>query len=349
MEAVRVPVPEPADDQVLIRVAASSLNPLEYKLADLDFMGRTPPVVLGLDLSGVVVATGSAVRGLRLGDEVMAMADLNGDGGWAVAGENGPHSGYALARDFLTVRTPPALGLRQAAVIPMCFLSAYCGLYETVAVGDTVYIPGGGGGVGHLAVQMAARVLGANQVISSGSTAQSMALARKSGAHHVFDYRRDDISAEIAKLTDGRGADVVFDATYSEAGFVETAKTVRRGGRWVVLGVGPGKTTRLAETTSPVDAILSECGVKQINVNLLRYFSEPSTLDTGTKVFLQRGLTLAAEWAAQGLVIPHISRSIDSTLQAINAGLESLKSGGGTLGKIAVTVDADLEGRRNGR
>jgi NADPH:quinone reductase-like Zn-dependent oxidoreductase len=58
-----------------------------------------------------------------------------------------------------------------------------------VQAGDTVYIPGGGGGVGHLAVQMAARVLGAGLVISSGSTLQSTALARQSGAHYVFDYK----------------------------------------------------------------------------------------------------------------------------------------------------------------
>jgi quinol monooxygenase YgiN len=70
--------------------------------------------------------------------------------------------------------------------------------------------------------------------------------------------------------------------------------------------------------------------------------STPSTLDTSAKVFLQRGLTLAAEWAVQGLVTPHIGRSIDSSLQAINAGLESLKSSAGTLGKIAVTVDPEV-------
>jgi NADPH-dependent curcumin reductase CurA len=70
LEAVRVPVPQPGADQVLIRVAASSLNPLEYKLAELNFLGRTPPVVLGLDLSGFVVAKGSAVRGLAVGDAV---------------------------------------------------------------------------------------------------------------------------------------------------------------------------------------------------------------------------------------------------------------------------------------
>src|SRR5271167_1350798 len=103
LEAVRVPVEQPAADQVLIRVAASSLNPLEYKLADLNFMGRTPPVVLGLDLSGIVVAAGPDVRGVAVGDAVAAMADLNGDGGW-VATERSGEGGYAVAQQFLTVR-----------------------------------------------------------------------------------------------------------------------------------------------------------------------------------------------------------------------------------------------------
>jgi len=110
-------------------------------------------------------------------------------------------------------------------------------------------------------------VLGAGLVISSGSTPQSMALARQSGAHHVFDYKRDDIAAEIARLTGGLGADLVFDATYSEAGFVETAKTVRRGGSWVVLGVGPGKTTRVVETDSPVDSILAPSAVPSMSTS----------------------------------------------------------------------------------
>jgi NADPH:quinone reductase-like Zn-dependent oxidoreductase len=342
LEAVCVPVPQPAADQVLIRVAASSLNPLEYKLADLNFMGRTPPVVLGLDLAGVVVTVGHGVSGVAVGDAVAAMADLNGDGGWVATGGSGGEGGYAVARQFLTVRKPPSLSFRDAAALPMCFLSAFVSLYRAVQAGDTVYIPGGGGGIGHLAVQMAARALGAGLVISSGSTPQSIALARQSGAHHIFNYKRDDIAAEIAKLTSGRGVDLVFDATYSEQGFVETAKTVRRGGSWIVLGVGPGKTTRLVETHSPVDAILAEHGVKHVNVNLLRYFSEPATLDSEAHAFLQRGMALAMEWATQGLVVPHVSQTIDSTVEAINAGLQSLKAGRGVLGKVGVIVDRDL-------
>src|SRR6202008_651102 len=162
---------------------------------------------------------------------------LNGDCGWVAVGGG---EGYALAGDFLTVRKPKTVSFLYGAALPMCFLSAFAALYETVTAGDTVYIPGGSGGVGHLAVQMAARALGAGLVISSGSTPQSIALARQSGAQHVFDYKRDDIGAEIAKLTGGRGVDLVFDATYSEQGFAQTAKTVRRGGSWIVLGVGPG-------------------------------------------------------------------------------------------------------------
>ena len=153
------PIPTPHVDQVLIRVAASSLNPLEYKLAELNFMGRTPPVVLGLDLSGVVVAAGQGVRGVAVGDAVAAMADLNGDGGWGAAGGSGGKGGYAVAREFLTARKPPSLSFRDASALPMCFLSAFAGLYSAVQAGDAVYIPGGGGGVGHLAVQMAARAL----------------------------------------------------------------------------------------------------------------------------------------------------------------------------------------------
>jgi NADPH:quinone reductase-like Zn-dependent oxidoreductase len=335
LEEIEVPVPRPAADQVLIHVACSSLNPLEYKLAELNFFGRTPPVILGFDLSGVVVAKGDEVRDFAVGDEVTAMADSNGDGGWAAGG----HGGYALARDFLTARKPRSVSFRDAAALPICFIAAFLGLHRNVNPGDTVYIPGGAGGVGHLAVQMAARTLGAARVISSGSTPDSMALARSSGAHHVFDYKHDDVSVEIMKLTDGKGVDLVYDSTYSETGFVNTAKMVRNGGKWVVLGVGPGKTTRTAQTESPVDAILAERGARHINVNTLKFFNEPATLNAEAKSLLRRALSLAMEWADNGLVVPHIGKTIDSSAIEINEGLQAMKMGKSPMGKVAVVVD----------
>jgi NADPH:quinone reductase-like Zn-dependent oxidoreductase len=335
LEAIEVPVPRPAADQVLVQVKGSSLNPLEFKLAELNFLGRTPPVILGFDLSGVIVAKGEGVQNFSIGDEVTAMADSSGDGGWATGG----HGGYALAREYLTVRKPPSLSFRDAGVLPICFIAAFKGLYGNIRPGDTVYIPGGAGGVGHLAIQMAAHTMGAKRVISSGSTPTSIALARSCGARHVFDYKKDDVNAEIMKLTDGAGVDLAYDTTYSEASFVNTARTVRQGGTWVVLGVGPGKTTRTAQTESPVDVILAERGARHVNANMLRYFSEPATLNSEAKSFLRLALERAMAWATEGLVVPHIGKTIDSTVADINDGLQAMKSGNAPLGKIAVTVD----------
>jgi len=304
----------------------------------LNFFGRTPPVILGFDLSGIVVATGSQVTEFAIGDEVAAMADSNADGGWAVGG----NGGYAVARECLTVRKPHSISFRDAAALPLCFIAAYKALFGNVRDGDTVYIPGGGGGVGHLAIQMAARTLGAAQVISSGSTPESIAMAQSFGAHHVFNYKQDDINAETAKLTDGKGVDVVYDTTYSETSFVNTAKTVREGGTWVVLGVGPGKTTRTTETESPVDAILTQRAARHVNVNMLQYFSQPDTLDAAEKSFLQLGLRRAMDWATEGLVVPHIGKTINSTVHEINAELQNMKSGRGPTGKVAVIVDQTL-------
>jgi hypothetical protein len=101
-------------------------------------------------------------------------------------------------------------------------------------------------------------------------------------------------------------------------------------------------TVHSGQTESPVDSILAERGAKHVNVNLLRYFSEPDTLDGKAKDLLPRGMALAMEWAVQGTLVPHIGRTIGSSVEAINAGLQSLKEGGRTLGKVAVIVDRDL-------
>ena len=335
LQAVAVPVPKPGPGEILIHVACSSLNPLEYKLAELNFFGRTPPVILGFDLSGIVAAVGPGVSRFAVGDAVAAMADSNGDGGWATGG----HGGYALAKEFYAARKPASLSFQEAAALPLCFIAAYLGLHGHVQRGDTVYIPGGGGGVGHLAVQLARNIFGAGSVISSGSTVESASLARACGADHVFNYKYDDVGGEVMKLTGGKGLDVIYDATYSERSFVDTARMVRHGGSWIVLGVGPGKTTRKTETNSPVAALLAERRAKLINVNMLRYFSEPTLLDASAQEFFRNALQSAMTWAVDRRVRPHIGKVIDASVAAVNAELAAMKLGTSTIGKTVVIVD----------
>lgn len=332
LERMSTPIPAPGRDEVLIEVRATSLNPLERKLADINFLHRKLPSPLGFDAAGVIVATGSAVRGFAVGDEVMAMLDPTLGGCWADGSV-----GYAVAQPWLVAHKPAAMTFEQAGMLPIAFLAAWEGLDRQVIAGDTVFIPGGGGGVGHLAVQLATWTFGARVITTAGRDA-SARLARESGATEVLDYRAGDVTARVLELTGGHGVDVAFDATYNEDSFVQSARTVRPGGKWVVLGVGPGKTTRVSETESPVDGILSAKGAAHINANVLRYFTEPAMSAPGVRQHLTEGLNQAARLFEDGRLRPHASLTVPGTLGAINDSLDLLTSGGAIAGKVAVTL-----------
>lgn len=334
LEEILVPTPLPAAGQVLIQVTSSSLNALEYKLALLNFFGRTPPVILGFDLAGVVIALGEGVQNFVEGDEVVALADSTGDGGWATGGAGG----YALAREYLTVRKPKAVSFEDAGVLPICFLAAYVSLSPHLKPGNSLYVPGGAGGVGHLAIQMAANVLGASLIISSAGKKETTELARAHGADEVFNYHERRPAEMVAHYTNGAGVDVVFDATYNEESFEESASAVKAGGKCIVLGVGPGKTNRIVDTTSPVEAILLHRQAELVSANMLTHFTSEAARTPQAKALLQAGLQSAMEWTVAGKVRPHIGRTILSTVSAINHELGEMREGRGVPGKVAVRV-----------
>ena len=94
-------------------------------------------------------------------------------------------------------------------------------------------------------------------------------------------------------------------------------RIVRMGfDQWFEVGVAGASSPPAWKQNMIVLLILAERGAKHVNINLLRYFSEPTTLDSKAKTFLQRGMALAMEWATQGLVVPHVSQTIDSTVTA---------------------------------
>lgn len=147
-----LPVPEAAIGQVLVRVHASGVNPLDTKIrAGAAEHARHPlPAVLGMDLSGVVESLGPGVTAFEAGDEVYGFT-----GG--VAGVQGSLAGYAAVDARLLARKPRQLSMREAAALPLGVITAWEGIVDRARVqpGHQVLVHGGAGGVRHLAVQLA--------------------------------------------------------------------------------------------------------------------------------------------------------------------------------------------------
>jgi NADPH:quinone reductase-like Zn-dependent oxidoreductase len=200
----QIPRPHPQPGQVLVRVEASAVNPLDIKIrAGQAAHARQPlPAILGIDLAGVVEAIGEGVTTFRPGDEVYGMT-----GG--VGGLQGSLAEYAAVDADLLAPKPANLAMREAAAFPLIFITAWEGLVDRAAVhsGQKVLIHGGAGGVGHIAIQIA-RAFGA-EVFATGSAA-NQAFIERLGAVPI-DYRQMSVETYVTKHTGGRGFDIVYD------------------------------------------------------------------------------------------------------------------------------------------
>jgi NADPH:quinone reductase-like Zn-dependent oxidoreductase len=200
----QLPVPRPAPGQVLVRVRAAGINPLDTKIrAGKAAHARQPlPAVLGMDLAGTVEALGDGVADLKVGDAVYGLA-----GG--IGGRQGTLAQFVAVDAALLAIKPAALTLRQAAAMPLAFITAWEGLVDRANVRGVqrVLVHGGAGGVGHMAVQLA-RARGA-EVFATVSAPQ-MDLARALGATPI-DYRSTTVTQYVEAHTGGQGFDIVYD------------------------------------------------------------------------------------------------------------------------------------------
>ena len=227
-----IPRPTPKAGEVLVRIHASGINPLDTKIhAGIADHARHPlPAILGLDLAGTVEAIGEGVTRFRAGDEVYGMT-----GG--VGGHQGSLAGFAAVDADLLALKPANLSMREAAGLPLVIITAWEGLVDRARVqaGQSVLVHGGAGGVGHVAIQIA-RAFGAT-VFASGS-ANSRSLIEKLGAGFI-DYRTEEVADYVQRLTGGAGFDLVYDTvggTTLDAAFA----AVRRYGH-VVSCLGRGQ------------------------------------------------------------------------------------------------------------
>ena len=198
-----IAMPRPAAGEVLVKIAASGINPLDTKIrAGKGGHARHPfPAVLGLDLAGTVVAIGSGVTRFRVGDEVFGMT-----GG--VGGVPGSLAEYAAVDARLLALKPAGLSMREAAALPLVFITAWEGLVDRADVGngDKVLIHGGAGGIGHIAVQVA-RAFGAKVYATASST--DLGTVAALGATPID--RAQPVADYVAAHTDGEGFDIVYD------------------------------------------------------------------------------------------------------------------------------------------
>lgn len=198
--AVTAPVPRPRPGEVLIEVAWAGVNRPDC----MQRAGKYPPPpdaspIPGLEVSGRVVALGEGVERPRVGEPVCAL----------VAG--GGYAEYALAPADWCLPVPHGCSLRDAAGLPETTFTVWNNLVDraSLAAGEVVLIHGGTSGIGLAAIQIA-KARGATVVATAG-TPDKVAFCRSIGADHAIDYRATDFVAEVARLTDRRGVDVVLD------------------------------------------------------------------------------------------------------------------------------------------
>ncbi len=217
--------------EVLVRIAASGVNPLDVKISEgAAAHAKQPlPAILGIDLAGTVESVGPGVTTFRKGDEVYGMT-----GG--VGGHQGSLAEFTAVDARLLAPKPSNLSMREAAALPLIFITAWEGLVDRAGVkaGQKVLVQGGAGGVGHVAIQIA-KAFGAE--VSATESEPKRALVEQLGARFV-DYRSETVENYVQRLTTGKGFDLVYD-TAGGATLDASFKAIRRFGH-VVSALGWG-------------------------------------------------------------------------------------------------------------
>jgi NADPH2:quinone reductase len=193
---------------LLIEVHASAMNPVDTKLRRFGRAGLvSPPFIGGYDVSGVVRETGDQVTGFKAGDEVWASPALN---------RNGAHAELVCVNHVTAAHKPKSLSHAQAAALPLVALTAWECLHLRAKVRpeQTVLVTAGGGGVGHVAIQLAK--LAGCEVYTTAASEESIDLAKAAGADLVINYKREDFAQAVLHETNGRGVEVIVDCVGGE-------------------------------------------------------------------------------------------------------------------------------------
>ncbi len=222
-----LPTPTPKAGEVLVRVAAASLNPIDtYIRSGMVAMPLPKPFVPGCDLAGTVEALGAGATRFTVGDRVWGSNQ-------GLKGRQGTFAEYAAVEEQWLYPTPEGVADTEAAAAALVGITAHLGLFRycQLKAGETVFVNGGTGGVGSMVVQMA-KALGARVITTVGST-EKAGLARSFGAD-VINYKTEEVDARIKALTQDQGVQVWYE-TQREPDFLRTIPLLATRGRMVVM------------------------------------------------------------------------------------------------------------------
>lgn len=206
LKITSMPVPDPTADQVLVKVHATGLNPVDYKLVESGVASWSYPHVLGLDLAGEIVQTGSSVHDWHVGDRVAGHGNLLKDGCFAE---------YVIVPTYQLARIPENVSYEQAAALLCGALTAYTAINRKPNLSHihTALIQAGAGSVGSLAIQFAK--LHDIKVITTVSTSK-VNFVKQLHPDAVIDYQKEDVDLRVRDFTHGLGVDLAVD-TISKA------------------------------------------------------------------------------------------------------------------------------------
>ncbi len=234
------PDPQPATDEVLIRVRAASLNHLDVWVRK-GLPSVPKPRILGADGAGVVQALGAGVLGFEPGQRVVINPGVIAGGRMHVIGEatDGTHAELVAVPERNVYPIPDTLSFEEAAAFPLVFETAYRMLVTRggLKLGETVFVWGIGGGVATAALAIA-KAFGARVIVTSSSE-EKLARARELGADETIDHATEDVRARVKELTEGQGADVVVE-TVGDATWKTSLEVAATRGRIVVCGATTG-------------------------------------------------------------------------------------------------------------
>jgi NADPH:quinone reductase len=304
--------------QIKVKLAAAGVNPVDTKIRRNGLFYDQPlPAVLGCDGAGTVIGIGSEVKRFKLGDNV-----------WFCHGglgrEQGNYAEFNVLDERWACLMPSSLSFNEAAALPLVLITAWGALYDKGGLqeGQTVLVHAGAGGVGHVAIQLAK--LKRARVITTVSSKVKADFVTALGADEVILYSQNNVAASVLNLTEGKGADLVFDTVGSTV-FKESINATAHFGRIITLLGLP----EMDFTEARVRNLL--IGFELMLTPLLRDLEEAR--DKHVQILQQCG-----SWIDEGLLKPHLGHEFPLA-QAAQA--HALIEEGHVTGKIVLSVSGN--------